>query len=76
MKEASLFKNGRCQAVRIPKEFRLPGKSVYIRKVGQGVLLIPKSKNSWDVLWAICDGFTEDFMLERDQGKHEREDLF
>ncbi len=38
---AKLFNNGRSQAVRLPKEFRLPGKEVRIRRVGDGVLLEP-----------------------------------
>jgi antitoxin VapB len=38
---AKLFKHGRSQAVRLPKEFRLPGKEVRVRRVGQGVLLEP-----------------------------------
>ena len=31
---AKIFKHGRSQAVRLPKEFRLPGKEVRIRRVG------------------------------------------
>jgi len=38
---AKLFMNGRSQAVRLPKEFRLPGDRVRVRKVGSGVLLEP-----------------------------------
>lgn len=38
---AKLFKHGRSQAVRLPKEFRLPGTEVRVRKVGRGVLLEP-----------------------------------
>ena len=38
---AKLFSNGRSQAVRIPKEFRLAGREVTIRKVGQAVILEP-----------------------------------
>lgn len=38
---AKLFKNGRSQAVRLPREFRFPGKEVRIRKVPGGVLLQP-----------------------------------
>lgn len=38
---AKLFKTGRSQAVRLPKEFRFEGKEVRIRRVGQGVLLEP-----------------------------------
>ena len=41
MKTAKLFKNGRSQAVRLPKEFQFRGKEVRIRRVGHGVLLEP-----------------------------------
>lgn len=41
MPKTTLFMNGRSQAVRVPKEFRLPGKEVSIRRVGDGVLLEP-----------------------------------
>lgn len=38
---AKLFKHGRSQAVRLPKEFRLPGTEVRVRRVGRAVLLEP-----------------------------------
>lgn len=38
---AKLFMHGRSQAVRLPKEFRMPGKEVRVRRVGRGVLLEP-----------------------------------
>jgi antitoxin VapB len=38
---AKLFRNGRSQAVRLPKEFRFPGDRVRIRKTRNGVLLQP-----------------------------------
>jgi antitoxin VapB len=38
---AKLFKHGGSQAVRLPKEFRLPGKEVRVRRFGRGVLLEP-----------------------------------
>src|SRR4051794_9356367 len=38
---AKLFMHGRSQAVRLPKQFRLPGKEVRVRRVGNGVLLEP-----------------------------------
>jgi len=75
MKEAKLFQNGRSQAVRLPKEYRLRGRSVYIHKLGNLVVLIPKTK-SWDSLVAACAKFTDDFMAGRDQGLHERERPF
>lgn len=38
---AKLFRNGRSQAVRLPREFRFEGDMVRIRRVAQGVLLEP-----------------------------------
>lgn len=38
---AKLFMHGRSQAVRLPKEFRMPGKEVRVRKVGRAVVLEP-----------------------------------
>jgi antitoxin VapB len=43
----SLFMNGRSQAVRLPKELRLPGKEVSIRKLGSGVLIEPITQTTW-----------------------------
>jgi antitoxin VapB len=36
-----LFRNGANQAVRIPKEFELPGKEAEIRQVGNTLVLTP-----------------------------------
>jgi len=38
---AKLFRNGRSQAVRLPREFRFEGSQVRVRKVKEGVLLQP-----------------------------------
>jgi antitoxin VapB len=38
---AKLFRNGRSQAVRLPREFRFAGGQVRVRRVAQGVLLEP-----------------------------------
>ncbi len=43
----TLFNNGRSQAVRIPKELRFDGKEVSIRRLGDGVLLIPVKASTW-----------------------------
>ena len=42
---AKLFMHGRSQAVRLPKEFRLPGKEVRVRRLGRGVLLEPVARD-------------------------------
>jgi antitoxin VapB len=38
---AKIFRNGRSQAVRLPKEFRFAGDCVRVRRVPGGVLLQP-----------------------------------
>jgi antitoxin VapB len=44
-KVAKLFRNGRSQAVRLPKEFRFEGDRVRLRRVTTGVLLEPMSSD-------------------------------
>ena len=73
---AKLFQNGKSQAVRLPKEYRFPGKQVYIKKIGNAVILIPEAE-SWKTLFESLDQFSDDFMEEREQpGQPDREDLF
>jgi antitoxin VapB len=51
---AKIFKNGRSQAVRLPKEFRLKGTEVSIRKEGDKVILEPLEKTQWpERFWDI-----------------------
>ncbi len=66
MKLARVFKNGRSQAVRIPKEFRFETDEVYIKKEGDKVILMPVKK-SWSSLLESLDKFSDDFMTERKQ---------
>ena len=44
---AKLFKNGRSQAVRLPKEFRFPGDEVTLRRDGDAVIMEPVRKRAW-----------------------------
>ncbi|MEO3435121.1 AbrB/MazE/SpoVT family DNA-binding domain-containing protein [Inquilinus sp. CAU 1745] len=46
---AKLFKHGGSQAVRLPKEFRMPGEEVRVRRLGHSVLLEPIERNVEDV---------------------------
>jgi antitoxin VapB len=55
---AKIFMHGRSQAVRLPKEFRLPGKEVSVRRVGNAVLLEPiddKKPFDAEAFWAKID---------------------
>ena len=66
MNSAKLFRNGQSQAVRLPKEFALPGREVFVRRVGNAVLLIP-TRDPWSGFEAALGQFTDDFMRERVQ---------
>jgi antitoxin VapB len=44
-KTARLFRNGANQAVRIPREFELPGSDVTIRKVAGALMIEPVQKS-------------------------------
>lgn len=76
MKTAKVFQNGQSQAVRLPKEFRVDTKEVYVKRVGDSIVLTPKGR-SWKAFMESLDKFTPDFMSERKQPALEkREDMF
>jgi antitoxin VapB len=63
MATAKLFQNGSSQAVRLPKEFRIPGNEVKIYKHGNQVILEP-IEMTWDALFESLSEFPEDFMQD------------
>ena len=76
MRTAKLFKNGPSQAVRLPKESRFEGTQVFIKKVGNMVVLIPE-QDSWQTLFESLEQFSDDFMESRNQPEQQvREGLF
>jgi antitoxin VapB len=66
MNTAKVFKTGRSQAVRLPKEFRFKGEEVAINKVGDLVVLFPRKKG-WDILARSLELFSADFLADRTQ---------
>ena len=73
MRSAKLFKNGRSQAVRLPREYRLKGNEVYIKKTSQGVLLT--EKDPWDFFEEGLSEISDDFMKERHQLEIQRREI-
>jgi len=68
METAKLFVNGQSQAVRLPKEYRFSGNEVYIKKVGNAVMLFPKER-AWETFLNGLSSFTDDFFTDgRNQG--------
>ncbi|HDY75295.1 MAG TPA: antitoxin [Candidatus Marinimicrobia bacterium] len=66
MDKAKIFKNGRSQAVRLPKKYRFEGDEVYIKQSGNVVVLIPKD-NPWKDVFESVKMFSDDFMETREQ---------
>ena len=63
MSIAKLFLNGRSQAVRLPKEFRMPGKAVNISRDGNKVILEP-IEDSWDQWFDAIHSMPEGLISE------------
>ena len=76
MNTAKIFKNGRSQAVRLPKEYRIKADDVFIKKVGDVIMLIPKDK-VWTTFRGSFDRFTSDLEFKREGNDipQERKDL-
>lgn len=73
---ASLFKNGRSQAVRLPADFEFDAKKIYVRKEPNGdVVLSMRSKQqaSWDKMWAALDSLDQtnshDFLTSEERSQ-------
>jgi antitoxin VapB len=60
-RHVKLFKNGRNQAVRIPREFELPGEEAIIRKDGQRLIIEPAPPRSLLAVLAALPTLDEEF---------------
>jgi len=56
-----LFKNGRNQAVRIPREFELPGDEAIMRKRGERLIVELNPPHALLAILATLDPLDEDF---------------
>lgn len=61
MMTAKVFKNGRSQAIRLPKECRFSSDEVMVNRIGDIVILLPK-QNKWESFMRAIDMFSDDFM--------------
>jgi antitoxin VapB len=60
-RHVTLFRNGRNQAVRIPREFELPGKDAIMRKEGDRLIIEPAAPRSLLAVLATLTPLDEDF---------------
>jgi antitoxin VapB len=65
--KAKLFRSGRSQAVRLPKEFRFEGTEVYVRRMGDEVVLSTRPRAAMRTLIDSLDEFEPGLQLERHQ---------
>ena len=70
-----VFMNGRSQAVRIPQEYRFEEDELFINKIGDALILTPRSALI-DTLRVGAEMIPDDFMDSRpEEIGSEREDL-
>jgi antitoxin VapB len=72
MTTAKVFKNGRSQAIRLPKEFRVRGDEVFLQKTPDGFLVI--ARDPWEVFEEGCREMSSRVLSGRRQPKLERRD--
>ena len=60
-RHVKLFKNGRNQAVRIPREFELPGDEAIMRKEGDRLIIEPAPPKSLLAVLATLEPLDEEF---------------
>jgi antitoxin VapB len=60
MQTAKVFQNGRSQAIRLPKEFRVDTEEVYLKKTAHGFLVI--ARDPWEVFFEGTQELSDDFM--------------
>lgn len=72
---AKVFKNGRSQAIRLPKEYRVDCEEVYIEKVGHSLVIVPKEKSKWDIMKNAIEDF-DGLEIQREQPPLQERDLF
>jgi antitoxin VapB len=60
-RRVKLFRNGRNQAVRIPREFELPGTDAVMRKEGDRLVIEPAKPMSLLEVLGMLEPLDEDF---------------
>ncbi len=64
--EIKLTTNGTTKTVTIPKEFHMSDDEVYLSKIDDVIMLVPRNKKTATLLNSLSN-FTDDFMDTREQ---------
>ena len=73
---AKVFMNGRSQAIRLPKEFRVEGEEVHLSRVPGGILI--SESDPWQIFEEGANELGEEFfsaMETRDRSKEQSRDF-
>ncbi len=60
MAVARVFRSGRSQAIRLPKEFRVASDTVHLKRTGEGFLVI--TKEPWEIFFEGVEQLSDKFL--------------
>jgi antitoxin VapB len=60
MAVAKVFRTGRSQAIRLPKEFRVDSDTVHLKRTAEGFLVI--TKDPWEIFFEGVDQLSDKFL--------------
>lgn len=63
MLSTRVFTSGNSQAIRLPKEYQVQDKELFVQKIGNTIVLFPK-ENPWEAFERSLTEFSDDFMSE------------
>ena len=72
MTAAKVFMNGRSQAIRLPKQFRVRTREVFLKKTPEGFTVV--ERDPWEIFEEGCKELSDNFMSERVQPPLEKRD--
>jgi len=79
MKKTKVFKSGNSLAVRLPKDYQINSKEVYITKRDNKLIIFPV-KEKWDILFDLLEELenteTKNFLKGREQPKPQEREIF
>lgn len=74
-RHARLFRNGRNQALRIPREFELPGNEVVLHKEGDRLIVVPVKRSNRLAGLLASWGLIDEVFPDVDQGLPPLDDI-
>ena len=67
MTTAKVFRSGRSQAIRLPKEFRVKASQVFLKKVPEGFLVV--ERDPWEICREACQEISDEFIKAMEKRK-------